>query len=194
MISTERRGFASDNNATVHPEVLQAIAAANVGHASGYGHDPLTAHVEDLFRRHFGDQASAFLVFNGSAANVLCMRAALRHWQAVICADTAHVNVDECGAPEVVAGVKLLIAPEREGKLTPEAVARLIVRVGDEHAVQPGLVTISQSTELGTVYTLSELARPGGARPQPRAARPRRRRAAQQRRRRTRSAAARAHH
>jgi threonine aldolase len=157
VTSPERRGFASDNNATVHPEVLQAIAAANVGHASGYGHDPRTAHVEDLFRRHFGDQASAFLVFNGSAANVLCMRAALRRWQAVICADTAHVNVDECGAPEMVAGIKLLIAPGREGKLTPEAVQRLIVRVGDEHAVQPGLVTISQSTELGTIYTPSEL-------------------------------------
>ena len=157
MTSPERRGFASDNNATVHPEVLEAIAAANVGHASGYGHDPLTARVEDLFRRHFGEQASTFLVFNGSAANVLCMRAALRRWQAVICADTAHVNVDECGAPEMVAGVKLLIAPEQEGKLTPDAVARLIARVGDEHAVQPGLLTISQSTELGTVYTLSEL-------------------------------------
>ena len=88
---------------------------------------------------------------------MLCMRAACRRWQAVICADTAHVNVDECGAPEMVAGVKLLTAPEQEGKLTPEAVARLIARVGDEHAVQPGLLTISQSTELGTVYTLSEL-------------------------------------
>jgi threonine aldolase len=156
-VATERRGFASDNNATVHPEVLEAIAAANVGHASGYGHDPLTAAVEDLFRRHFGEQARAFLVFNGSAANVLCMRAACRRWQAVICTDTAHVNVDECGAPEMVAGVKLLIAPEQDGKLTPEAAARLIARVGDEHAVQPGLLTISQSTELGTVYTLSEL-------------------------------------
>jgi threonine aldolase len=157
VTSPERRGFASDNNATVHPEVLEAIAAANVGHASGYGHDPLTARVEDLFRRHFGEQARTFLVFNGSAANVLCMRAACQRWQAVICADTAHVNVDECGAPEMVAGVKLLIAPEQEGKLTPEAVARLITRVGDEHAAQPRLLTISQSTELGTVYTLSEV-------------------------------------
>jgi threonine aldolase len=157
VTSPERRGFASDNNATVHPEVLEAIAAANVGHAPGYGHDPLTARVQELFRRHFGEQASTFLVFNGSAANVLCMRAALRRWQAVICAETAHVNVDECGAPEMLAGVKLLIAPEQEGKLTPSAVARLIARVGDEHAVQPGLLTISQSTELGTVYTLSEL-------------------------------------
>jgi threonine aldolase len=157
VTSPERRGFASDNNATIHPEVLEAIAAANLGHASGYGHDPLTAHVEDLFRRHFGEQARAFLVFNGSAANVLCMRAACRRWQAVICADTAHVNVDECGAPEMVAGVKLLTAPEQEGKLTPEAVARLIARVGDEHAVQPRLLTISQSTELGTVYTLTEV-------------------------------------
>ena len=157
MTSPERRGFASDNNATVHPEVLEAIAAANVGHASAYGHDPLTAHVQELFRTHFGEQASAFLVFNGSAANVLCIRAACRRWEAVICTDTAHVNVDECGAPEMVAGVKLLLAPEQQGKLTPEAVRRLIIRVGDEHAVQPRLLTLSQSTELGTVYTLSEL-------------------------------------
>lgn len=156
-LSTERRGFASDNNAAVHPEVLEAIAAANIGHASAYGHDPLTARVEELFRHHFGEQACTFLVFNGSAANVLCMRGALRRWQAVICADTAHVNVDECGAPEMVAGVKLLSAPGQEGKLTPEVVTRLITRVGDEHAVQPGLLTISQSTELGTVYSLPEL-------------------------------------
>ena len=157
MISTERRGFASDNNATVHPEVLEAIAAANVGHASGYGHDPLTESVEGLFREHFGEQARAFLVFNGSGANVLCIRAACRRYEAVICTDTAHVNVDECGAPEAVAGVKLLPAPGQEGKLTPEAMDRLIVRVGDEHAVQPRLVTVSQSTELGTVYSVAEM-------------------------------------
>jgi threonine aldolase len=156
-VSTERRGFASDNNATIHPAVLEAIAAANVGHASGYGHDPLTEHVEELFQSHFGERARAFLVFNGSGANVLCIRAACRRHEAVICTSTAHVNVDECGAPEAIAGVKLLIAPEEEGKLTPDAVERLIVRVGDEHAVQPRLLTVSQSTELGTVYSLSEM-------------------------------------
>lgn len=155
--ATQRRGFASDNNATVHPEILEAIAAANVGHASGYGHDPLTERVEDLFREHFGEQAQTYLVFNGSAANVLSIRAACRRWEAVICTDTAHVNVDECGAPEMLGGVKLLTAPEQEGKLTPEAVQRLIIRVGDEHAVQPRLLTLSQSTELGTVYTVDEL-------------------------------------
>jgi threonine aldolase len=151
------RGFASDNAATIHPDVLDAIARANAGHAGGYGHDPHTARVQELFAEHFGEQARAFLVFNGTGANVLCMRVACRRWEAVICAPTAHVNVDECGAPEAIAGVKLLVAEAQDGKLTPDAVQRLIVRVGDEHAVQPRLVTVSQSTELGTVYSSEEL-------------------------------------
>jgi len=154
---TEQRGFASDNNAGVHPDVLAALARANVGHVSGYGHDPYTERVQATFRAQFGPHASAYLVFNGSGANVLCMRAACRRFEAAICAPTAHVNVDECGAPEAIAGVKLLIAEASNGKLAPEAVERLIVRVGDEHAVQPRLVTISQATELGTVYSLDEL-------------------------------------
>jgi threonine aldolase len=113
--------------------------------------------VLELLAGEFGDQARGYLVFNGSGANVLCIRAACRRFEAVICAPTAHVNVDECGAPEAVAGVKLLIAEAVHGKLTPEAVDRLVVRVGDEHAVQPRLLTISQATELGTVYTPDEV-------------------------------------
>jgi threonine aldolase len=154
-----RRGFASDNAATVHPEVLAAITEANVGHAYGYGHDPLTERLADRFIEHFGEQARAYPVWGGSAANVLCLRAACRPWEGAICAETAHLNVDECGAPEAIAGVKLLAVAGQDGKLTPNEVERTIVRVGDEHAVQPRIVSISQATELGTLYTPDEILR-----------------------------------
>jgi threonine aldolase len=152
------RGFASDNAATVHPEVLAAIARANVGHAFGYGHDDYTHRVEALVAEQFGAGARAFFVWGGSAANVLALRAACRPWHAAICAETAHLNVDECGAPESIAGVKLLPARAEHGKLAPEAVLERITRVGDEHAVQPRMLSISQCTELGTVYTREETA------------------------------------
>jgi threonine aldolase len=151
-----RRGFASDNSATIHPEVLAAIARVNVGHTFGYGHDEYTREVEERLAVHFGGEARAFFVFNGTAANVLALRATCRRFEAVICAGTAHLNVDECGAPEAIAGVKLLAAPGVDGKLTPELVEGLIARVGDEHAVQPRVVSISQCTELGTLYTRRE--------------------------------------
>src|ERR1700693_125183 len=150
-----RRGFASDNASTIHPEILDAIAAANQGHSFGYGHDPLTERLAGRLTHHFGERAVAFPVWSGSAANVLCLRAACRPWEAVICAQTAHLNVDECGAPEAIAGVKLLSTPTEGGKLTPELVEPLIARVGDEHAVQPRAITISQCTELGTVYSVA---------------------------------------
>jgi threonine aldolase len=151
------RGFASDNAATIHPEVLAAIAEANAGHAFGYGHDAYTQAVEARFAEEFGARAQTFFVFNGSGANVLCLRAACRPWHAAIVADTAHLGVDEGGAPEAIAGVKLLTAPHRDGKLTPELIEPLIARVGDEHAVQPRLISITQSTELGTLYTAEEI-------------------------------------
>jgi threonine aldolase len=154
--SNGARGFASDNSATIHPDVLAAIARVNVGHAYGYGHDDYSLAVERRVAACFGEHASAFFVFNGTGANVLSLRAACRRFEAVICADTAHLNVDECGAPEVVAGVKLLTVPGTDGKLTPDAVERRIARVGDEHVVQPHVVSISQCTELGTLYTLEE--------------------------------------
>jgi threonine aldolase len=156
-VRTPQRGFASDNSATIHPEVLGAIAAANAGHAFGYGHDGYSEGVVDRFREHFGADARAFFVFNGSAANVLSLRACCKPWQAAICAATAHLNVDECGAPEAIAGVKLLSVPTPDGKLTAELVWRRIERIADEHAVQPGVVTISQCTELGTLYTVEEI-------------------------------------
>jgi threonine aldolase len=151
------RGFASDNSATVHPAVLAAIARANVGHAFGYGHDEYTQQVEARFTELFGADARAFFVFNGTGANVLCLRAACRPWEGVICAQTAHLNVDECGAPEAIAGVKLLTVAAKDGKLTPDQVERMLVRIGDEHVSQPRLISVSQCTELGTVYTRGEV-------------------------------------
>jgi threonine aldolase len=155
-VSEGTRGFASDNASGVHPAVLEALAAANVGHASGYGHDDRTHAVEALFAEHFGDRARTFFVFNGTAANVVSCRAACRRWEAVICAQSSHLNVDECGAPESIAGVKLLSVDTEHGKLTPELVERRIERLGHEHAVQPRMVSISQCTELGTVYSPAE--------------------------------------
>ena len=157
LASSARRGFASDNSSTIHPEVMAAIAAANTGHVFGYGHDSLTESLAGRFAEHFGEHARAYPVWSGTAANVLCLRSVCRPWEAAICADTAHMNVDECGAPEAIAGVKLLSAPAQDGKLTPELVEPLITRVGDEHAVQARVVSISQCTELGTVYSAREI-------------------------------------
>jgi threonine aldolase len=150
--------FASDNHAGVHPEVLAAIAAANEGHAPSYGADEITGRVEDLFRDHFGSSARTFLVFNGSGANVACFDAVLRPHEAVICAETAHVNVDECGAPERIAGAKLLTIATADGKLSPDDLGRWESRRGDEHSAQARIVSISQATELGTVYSPAEIA------------------------------------
>lgn len=157
MSAPSGRGFASDNYAGVLPEVLDAIAAANSGHAVAYGGDEWTARAEELLRSHFGDDARAALVFNGTGANVVALQALTRPYQATICASTAHLNVDECGAPEHVAGVKLLAIDTPDGKLTPALVEPRLGRIGDEHAVQPRVVSITQSTELGTVYTPDEI-------------------------------------
>jgi threonine aldolase len=151
------RGFSSDNAASVHPQVLAALSRENEGHASSYGHDAFTERVLTRLTNEFGDGASAVLVFNGSAANVLCLRAACRPWEAAICATAAHLNVDEGGAPEVIAGVKLLTVDTSDGKLTPALVAARIERIGDEHAVQPRVLSITQSSEVGTLYTIDEL-------------------------------------
>jgi threonine aldolase len=152
-----KRGFASDNSATVHPEVLAAIEAANQGHVYGYGHDRLTEALAERFAHEFGEYARVYPVWGGTAANVLSLRATCRGWEAAICSSTAHLNVDECGAPEAIAGVKLLVAPAEHGKLSVESVQGVIERVGDEHAVQARVVSISQCTELGTVYEVDEV-------------------------------------
>jgi threonine aldolase len=153
-----QRHFASDNYAGVHPEVLEAIAAANHGHVPGYGDDPYTAAAEAAFRRLFGDDVRVFFAFNGTGANVVALAAALRPYQAVICPESAHLNVDECGAFERFAGGKLVTVATRDGKLTPTDVARNVRQLGNVHHVQAGAISISQATEVGTVYTVDELA------------------------------------
>ena len=151
------RGFASDNAAGVHPAVLEAIAKANAGHAFGYGHDRWTERTEALLQEHFGPDARPFRVWGGTGANVLSLRSCCRPWEAAICASSAHLNVDEAGAPEAIAGLKLLPAVVEAGKLDCASIDGLIGRLGDEHAVQPRVVSISQTTELGAVYSPEEV-------------------------------------
>ncbi|QZY50985.1 threonine aldolase family protein [Leucobacter tenebrionis] len=149
--------FASDNWAGVHPEVLDAIARANTGHAPAYGGDPWTARFQRLAKTLFGEDAEAFPVLSGTGANVLALQAALPRWGAVICASTAHINTDETGAPEKTGGLKLLPVEAPGGKLTPELVAREAWGWGNEHRAEPLAVSITQSTELGTCYTPDEI-------------------------------------
>jgi threonine aldolase len=148
--------FASDNYAGAHPAILEAIAAANDGWAPAYGDDAWTTRLRDRLRELFGDVES-FPVFNGTGGNVTILAAVLRPFEAVICPETAHINVDECGAPERIAGAKLVDVPTQDGKLTPELLRPRLVGFGDQHHVQARLVSISQSTELGTVYTPAEI-------------------------------------
>lgn len=155
--ATHQHAFASDNWAGIHPEVLEAIVAANVGHSVSYGGDPWTLEFQETAKRLFGADAEAFPVFNGSGANVLALQAALPRWGAVICAATAHVNSDETGAPEKTGGLKLLPVPGVDGKLTPELVDREAWGWGSKHRAQPLAVTISQTTELGTCYSPDEI-------------------------------------
>ena len=152
------RGFASDNYAGVHHEILTALAVANGGHVTSYGADPYTAAAVEVFRSHFGASANVFFVFNGTGANVVSLQSMMQRWDAVICAETAHINTDECGAPEKIAGLKLLTVPTPDGKLTPELIDRQAWGWGDEHRAQPRVVSITQSTELGTLYTAEEIA------------------------------------
>ncbi|NKY38474.1 beta-eliminating lyase-related protein [Cellulomonas septica] len=153
----DHRDFASDNYAGAHPEVLAALVDANGGHQTAYGADAYTARLQEVVGAHFGAGATAYPVFNGTGANVLSLQALLPRWGAVVCAETAHIQTDENGAPERVGGLKLLTVATPDGKLTPELVARQAWGFGDEHRAQPGVVSITQSTELGTLYTPDEV-------------------------------------
>jgi threonine aldolase len=155
--SKPSRSFASDNNAGVHPKIMEAIAAANDGHVIAYGDDPYTARAIKLFRNQLGKDAEVFFVFGGTGANVLGLKAATASHHAIICAETAHINVDECGAPERFTGCKLLPVSTPDGKIKPEQIKPLLHEVGFEHHVQPRVVSIAQATEMGTVYTPREL-------------------------------------
>jgi len=153
---TQRKSFGSDNHAGVHPAVLRAIVDANTGDATAYGDDAWTEQAIAGLREIFGAD-DAFLVLNGSGANVLGLSLLLRRHEAVICAESAHINTDECGAPEQLLGTKLLQVPSADGKITPEQIAEKLSGRGDDHRSQPGVVAITQSTELGTCYSLAEL-------------------------------------
>ena len=151
------RGFASDNYAGVHPEVLQAIAEANEGHQVAYGDDQYTARLAEVIQQEFGEQAQVFPVFNGTGANVLALTALMPRWGAVIASGTAHIHTDEGGAPERVSGLKLFTVPTPDGKLTPELIATEAFGWGDEHRAQPLAVSITNSSEVGTIYTPDEV-------------------------------------
>jgi threonine aldolase len=148
---------ASDNNAGIHPKILKAVAHANTGHAVGYGDDPYTQAAVARFKQHFGADAEVFIVFNGTAANCLSLKALTQSYQAVICTEAAHIYVDECGAPEKFTGCKLIPIPAPNGKLTVEAVSHAYHGIGDQHHVQPKVLSVTQSTEMGTVYQPSEI-------------------------------------
>ncbi len=154
---TGRKSFGSDNHAGMHPAVLRAIVDANSGDAVPYGADERTADVTAELREAFRADGGAFLALNGSGANILGLSVLLRRHEAVICAESAHINTDECGSAERLVGTKLLTVPAADGKLTPELIAERLSGRGDDHRAQPGVVAITQSTELGTCYTLAEL-------------------------------------
>jgi len=151
------RSFASDNNAGVHPAVMKAIAAVNRGHVVGYGDDTYTDSAVAHFKRHFGKDAEVFFVFNGTAANCLSLKAFTSSYHAVICAEAAHIYVDECGAPEKFTGCKLVPLPTKTGKLTVDAVRSAYHGIGDQHHVQPRVISITQATEVGTMYRPDEI-------------------------------------
>jgi threonine aldolase len=151
------RTFASDNYASAHPEVLEALHRANQGHVAAYGEDPHTASAVGKFREHFGADVSVFFVFNGTAANVLSLQALTRPFHAVLCPESSHIYTDECGAPEKFTGCKLVPLAAPDGKLTVETVARAYHGIGDQHHVQPRVISITQATEMGTVYKPAEI-------------------------------------
>lgn len=151
------RGFASDNYAGVHPQILDAISAANHDHQVAYGEDDETAIFDGLVKEHFGENAVGFPVFNGTGANVIALQAATKRWEAVICADSAHIHVDEGGAPEKMAGLKLFTVATPDGKLTPAMVESQIFDLGVVHRAQTAVVSITQTTESGTLYQPAEI-------------------------------------
>jgi threonine aldolase len=149
--------FGSDNHSGIHPRVLQAIAAANHGPAVAYGADLHTEAAIEKFREHFGKNIDVYMVFNGTGANVISLSTLARPFQAVICSEHAHINADECGAPENATGCKLLTVHTPDGKLTCDDIARHLQGRLDQHRVQPAVVSITQTTELGTVYSAAEV-------------------------------------
>jgi threonine aldolase len=153
----DSQGFASDNNSGIHPDVLQAIISANKGHCRGYGNDPYTAEALKTFNAVFGEHVVVFFVCTGTGANVLGLRAGAQSYHAIICAQSSHLHTDECGAPENFAGCKVITLSSDDGKIAPRQIESLLENRGDEHQSQPKIISISQPTEFGTLYTIEEI-------------------------------------
>jgi threonine aldolase len=152
-----KRGFASDNNAGVHPEILKELAVINTGHVIGYGSDIYTEQAKQLFKNHLGNDTEVFFVFTGTAANVLGISGITHSWNSIITAETAHLEQDECGAPEKFTGCKVLTVETPDGKITVETVEKHMHGFDFEHHAQPKVISITQSTEMGTVYSVDEI-------------------------------------
>lgn len=152
-----KKSFASDNAAPIHPDVLEAIIAANQGHFLAYGADPYTERAIQRFKQIFGEETEVFFVYNGTGANVTGLTAITQSFHTILCAETGHLHVDECGAPEKHTGCKVLAIPTENGKLSPEQIKPYLLGFGDEHRSQPKVISITQSTEYGTVYSLAEI-------------------------------------
>jgi len=152
-----KRGFASDNNAGVHPEIFKELLSVNKGHALGYGSDIYTKKALDLFKEQLGSDTETFFVFTGTAANVLGLSAITRSWNSVITASTAHLEQDECGAPEKFLGCKVLTVDTPDGKINNKLVKKHLFGFDFEHHSQPKVISVTQSTEMGTVYTSAEI-------------------------------------
>ena len=161
-ISSVKRGFASDNNAGVHPDVINKMIAVNTGHAIGYGSDIYTEQAKALFKRHLGESAEIYFVFNGTAANVLGLSGVTRPWNSVITASSAHIEQDECGAPEKFIGGKVLTVDTADGKIAVDLLEKHMHGFDFEHHSQPKVISITQTTELGTVYTVDEIKKISG--------------------------------
>lgn len=152
-------GLGSDNHTGVHPRIFAAMESVNIGHAPSYGTDPVSERARQVFRSHFGAQTDVYFCFNGTAANVLSIGALIEPHESIVCSSVAHIAVDECGAPERILGCKLHVAETTEdGKITPKHIEPFLIRRGDQHFSQTRLVSITQPTEVGTVYSPSELA------------------------------------
>lgn len=150
-------GFGSDNHSGIHPRILESLSSLNHGHAHSYGGDEVSLLAEREFRRHFGEDIDVHYVFNGTAANVLCLRSLVDSYHAILCSDQAHLHLDECAAPEYFIGCKLILLPSHDGKISPVDVREAMKRLGDQHHAQPRALSLTQPTELGTVYSIDEL-------------------------------------
>ncbi len=150
------KGFGSDNHSGMHPEILKKFIDANVEHSPSYGTDSYSEQAIEIFRAHFGKQCDVHFVYNGTAANVLCLRAAVKNYESFMCSDVSHLNIDECGAPEFFSG-KLIPVKSANGKIIFSELEKHLIRKGDQHYSQPRLISLTQPTELGTCYSLNEI-------------------------------------